>query len=74
MLEGANIKLSGTITDINGKSTRNILETILGGTRIDDEINHHMTPEEKKQSSQSKTLQESLIRVLKLSLQSLKQI
>lgn len=36
MLEGANIKLSGTITDINGKSARNILETILGGTRIDD--------------------------------------
>ncbi len=36
MLEGANIKLSGTITDINGKSARNILETILGGTSIDD--------------------------------------
>ncbi|WP_201312399.1 IS110 family transposase, partial [Anaerostipes butyraticus] len=26
MLEGANIKISGTITDINGKSARNILE------------------------------------------------
>lgn len=37
MLEGANIKLSGTITDINGKSARNILETILDGTRIDDD-------------------------------------
>lgn len=36
MLEGANIKLSGTISDINGKSARNILETILGGTCIDD--------------------------------------
>lgn len=35
MLEGANIKLSGTITDINGKSARNILETILSGTEID---------------------------------------
>lgn len=36
MLEGTNIKLSGTITDINGKSARNILETILGGTTIDE--------------------------------------
>lgn len=36
MLEGADIKLSGTITDINGKSARNILETILGGTVIDE--------------------------------------
>ncbi len=35
MLEGANIKLSGTITDINGKSGRNILDTILSGTEID---------------------------------------
>ena len=36
MLEGANIKLSGTITDINGKSARNILEIILSGTRMDN--------------------------------------
>ena len=35
MLEGANIKLSGTITDINGKSARNILEHILSGKQID---------------------------------------
>lgn len=35
MLEGANIKLSGTISDINGKSARNILEVILSGTVID---------------------------------------
>jgi len=35
MLEGANIKISGTITDINGKSARNILEHILTGKRID---------------------------------------
>ena len=33
MLEGANIKISGTITDINGKSARNILEYILPGNR-----------------------------------------
>lgn len=35
MLEGANIKLSGTIRDINGKSARNLLELILSGKRID---------------------------------------
>lgn len=35
MLEGANIKISGTITDINGKSARNILEHILTGRQID---------------------------------------
>ena len=35
MLEGANIKISGTITDINGKSARNILEHILTGKQID---------------------------------------
>ena len=35
MLEGANIKISGTITDINGKSARNILEHILSGKKID---------------------------------------
>ena len=29
MLEGANIKLSGTVTNINGKSARKILEYIL---------------------------------------------
>ena len=36
MLEGANIKISGTISDINGKSARNILECILTGEIIDD--------------------------------------
>ena len=35
MLEGANIKISGTITDINGKSARSIIDTILSGTAID---------------------------------------
>ena len=35
MLEGANIKLSGTIRDINGKSARNLLELILSGEWID---------------------------------------
>lgn len=35
MLEGANIKLSGTITDITGKSGRSILDIILSGAAID---------------------------------------
>lgn len=35
MLEGANIKLSGTVRDINGKSGRNILDYILSGKRFD---------------------------------------
>lgn len=35
ILEGANIKLSGTIKKINGKSGRNLLETLLAGKKID---------------------------------------
>ncbi|MBE5774852.1 MAG: IS110 family transposase [Clostridiales bacterium] len=35
MLEGANIRISGTIKDINGKSSRNILELIVSGETID---------------------------------------
>ena len=35
MLEGANIKLSGTVSDINGKSARSILEYLLTGNPID---------------------------------------
>ena len=31
MLEGANIKLSGTVSNINGMSARNLLDFILGG-------------------------------------------
>ena len=37
MLEGANIKLSGTVSDINGKSARHILEEILTGKEIGPE-------------------------------------
>jgi len=36
MLEGANIKLSGTVSDINGKSARNILEYIIAGNAFDE--------------------------------------
>ena len=35
MLEGANIKLSGTVTDINGRSARSILEFVLTGEFFD---------------------------------------
>lgn len=35
MLEGANIKLSGNVSDINGKSARSILEYLLTGGSID---------------------------------------
>ena len=35
MLEGANIKISGTVRDINGKSARNLLELMLMGKQID---------------------------------------
>ncbi len=37
MLEGANIKLSGTVSDINGKSARRILEYLLSGATIDSD-------------------------------------
>lgn len=36
MLEGANIKLSGTVSDINGKSARNILEYLITGESVDE--------------------------------------
>ena len=35
VLEGANIKLSGTVSKINGKSGRNFLKTLLSGEKID---------------------------------------
>ena len=36
MLEGANIKLSGTISNINGKSGRKLLEELLAGNKINE--------------------------------------
>ena len=36
MLEGANIKLSGTVRDINGKSARSLLEYIITGAPFDE--------------------------------------
>lgn len=42
MLEGANIKLSGTVANINGKSSRNILEYVLTGNSIDEAVYDEM--------------------------------
>ena len=42
MLEGANIKLSGTISNINGKSGRNILNKIIKGEKIDEKAYDEM--------------------------------
>ena len=42
MLEGANIKISGTIKDVNGKSGRNILNRIVNGEKIDGKIYDEM--------------------------------
>ena len=42
MLEGANIKLSGTVSDINGKSARNILEYLLTGASVDGQTYDEM--------------------------------
>lgn len=45
MLEGANIKLSGTITDINGMSARNILDYIASGNKFDAATYDHFYEE-----------------------------
>ena len=42
MLEGANIKLSGTVKNINGKSARNILEYLITGKAIDSKAYDEM--------------------------------
>lgn len=49
MLEGANIKLYGTVRDINGKSARNILEHIISGNPFEASTYDEMY--EKKQIS-----------------------
>ena len=42
MLEGANIKLSGTVTHIDGMSARNILDYILDGKAFDEDAYDEM--------------------------------
>lgn len=41
MLEGGNIKLSGTVSDINGKSARNILNALVKGENITPNVCRH---------------------------------
>jgi len=60
MLEGANIKLSGTITDINGKSARSILEVLAQGGTIDSEKYDEMR-REKKISDRLKASKEEIL-------------
>nr|WP_245553763.1 transposase [Allobaculum stercoricanis] len=45
MLEGANIKLSGTISDINGKSGKALLDYICSGEIFDDEAYERLLAE-----------------------------
>ena len=42
MLEGGNIKLSGTVSEIDGKSARNILSRIVEGETIDGKVYDEM--------------------------------
>lgn len=60
MLEGANIKLSGTVAEIDGKSARNILEFILAGRRFDEAAYDEMY-EKRIISHQLKASKEQLI-------------
>ncbi len=61
MLEGANIKISGTITDINGKSARNILEYILSGESIDGSAEYDILYEKKVIAHNLKASKEQII-------------
>ena len=45
MLEGANIKLSGTISDINGKSGKALLDYIVSGEILDEEAYERLLAE-----------------------------
>ena len=45
MLEGANIKLSGTISDINGKSGKALLDYIVSGEIFDEEAYERLLAE-----------------------------
>ena len=47
MLEGANVKLSGTVSNINGKSARAILEVLASGEKLDSAKYDEMVSEKK---------------------------
>lgn len=59
-LESANIKLSGTLSNINGKSARNILEAMLSGEKIDINKLNQMI-KEKKVATNIKATKEQIV-------------
>lgn len=61
VLEGANIKISGTITDINGKSGQALLDCIVNGVVFDSDTYDQMV-KEKKISRRLKASKADLIR------------
>lgn len=61
MLEGANIKLSGTVSNINGKSARALLEYVLNGEVFDSEAYDQLI-KEKKITRRLKASKEQLIK------------
>lgn len=60
MLEGGNIKLSGTVSNINGKSSRNMLEVILSGEKLDLKKLESMVSE-KKVSNRLKASKQKIV-------------
>ncbi len=60
MLEGANIKLSGTVANINGKSGRNILAHLIAGETI-DEARYEELLRDKQVSTRLKASKEQII-------------
>ena len=63
MLEGANIKLSGTVSDINGKSARCILESLASGEAIDSAKYDELLAG-KKISGRLKASKEQIMRII----------
>lgn len=61
MLEGGNIKLSGTISDINGMSGKALMDFVLTGEVFDEKAYDRLL-EEKKISKRLKATKEDLIR------------
>ncbi len=60
MLEGANIKLSSVVSDINGQSARNLLDDLLSGKKITQEHIQFMKTQ-KRITHQLKASPESLV-------------
>jgi transposase len=60
ILEGANIKISGTISDINGKTGNNLLDFIISGKKFDSDAYDEML-QNKKISTRLKASKQMLI-------------